>query len=97
MSPPLKVIGILALLFIGLVAMAAALGCAFITFATNDYRPIIASGIGFALLALLCFGVLLWWQRTEMAVRMIVFVVGVLPTLLALAELVRRTLNSLLG
>jgi hypothetical protein len=43
---------------LGIAALVAATGCAFLTFATNEYRPILALGIASGLLALICFGLL---------------------------------------
>jgi hypothetical protein len=74
------------LLGIGTLAMLAALLCAFATFATNDYRPVILSGIGFGLLALGCWLASVTWRR-EVTVDTCVIVP---PSILALGELLLR-------
>jgi len=81
------------LLFCGLVAVLGALACAFVTFATNDYRPIIAVGICLALTALGCFFGLIWWRRKD---TVFYGVVGVLPSIIALAELGSRAISAFL-
>jgi len=74
---------------VGFVAMLAGLGCAFLTFATNDYRPIMVSGIGLAALATTCFGLLIWRERGGLKSYT---AVGILPSLLALGNCVSRLL-----
>jgi ABC-type uncharacterized transport system permease subunit len=81
------------LFLVGLVAVLAALGCAFVTFATNDYGPILAAGFGFVALALSCFAFLSWRRPRE---RLLYLCAGMLPSLLALWELAYRTVNGLL-
>jgi hypothetical protein len=44
---------------VGSVAMAGSFVCCWVTFATNDYRPILAMGMGLWLLASACLVVLL--------------------------------------
>jgi hypothetical protein len=78
----------------GVFSTLAALGCAFVTFATSDYRPIIASGIGFSVLALSCHGALIWWGRQDTPLEVWC---GVLLSLIALAELLLRAANGLLS
>jgi hypothetical protein len=73
--------------FVGVIAMFGAVFCAFASFATNDYRPIIATGIGLSLVALTCFGILLWMRYPG---AIFYAVVGVPPSLLALGELLLR-------
>jgi hypothetical protein len=75
------------LLGFGKLAMLAALLCAFATFATNDHLPIIVAGIGFGLLALACWGASVGWRRQTTLVDLALIV---LPSLVALAELLRR-------
>jgi hypothetical protein len=90
----MRLFGVVVLGLIGMLSMFAALGCAFVTFATNDYRPIIASGFGFGLMALSCFGVLTWRQREG---RVVYLVIGVMPTIIAMAELLRRSALGILS
>jgi hypothetical protein len=79
--------------FVGLTAMVPALLCAFATFTTNDYRPIIASGVILSLMALACFGTMIW---AEGRAGVFYAIVGVLPSLLALGELLRRATYMIL-
>jgi hypothetical protein len=78
---------------VGLGAMFAALVCAFATFATNDYRLILASGIGLSLAALACFAALIWMRHRSAAFYALV---GVPPSLLALGELLWRAASMIL-
>jgi hypothetical protein len=73
--------------FTGLITMFGAIVCAVATFATDDYRPIIATCIGLSLVALACFGSLMWLRRPGWLCYAIV---GVPPSLLALGELSLR-------
>jgi len=76
------------LMFCGCLAALGALMCAFVTFATNDYRPILAAGAIFGVIALGFFTVLISRRRRD---AVFYVCVGVLPSLLALGELARRT------
>jgi hypothetical protein len=77
---------------VGLVAMFGSLTCAFATFTTNDYRLVIAIGIGLSLLALACFGNLIWLRHRSGALYAII---GVIPTLVALGELLLRATSMI--
>jgi hypothetical protein len=83
-----------ALLFLaGCLATLAANWCAFASFATNDYRPTLAAGFAFALLAVGCFGLLI--ARRPQG-RAFYLVAGILPSLVAMGELVARIASGLL-
>ncbi|MEI7683382.1 MAG: hypothetical protein WCL32_00035 [Planctomycetota bacterium] len=49
----------------GLLAVLGALACAFVTFATNDYRPIIAAGELLGAIGLCCFTALVLRRRKD--------------------------------
>jgi protein-S-isoprenylcysteine O-methyltransferase Ste14 len=83
----MKSIALDCLFTVALVAILGALGCAFMSFATNDYRPIIATGIGLSLLAMLCFAALVFWRRHATRFYMAVVLA---PTAVALGELLVR-------
>lgn len=78
------------LLIFGSLAVLGALACAFVTF-TNDYRLIIATGVILGATSLSCFTGLILWRRKDAGFYI---VIGVLPSLVALAELGRRAING---
>jgi hypothetical protein len=75
------------LALVGGLAMIAAIGCCHITFATNDYRPVLTAGFLFWLL-----GFVTWTALRVIHIlgeRVYLLTCGV-PTLLVWLELLRR-------
>jgi hypothetical protein len=49
---------------LGTLSLSVAVMCCYLTFATNDYRPILAAGLGLWVLGVLCLALSCWWNFT---------------------------------
>lgn len=81
------------LFLVGLLAVLGALMCAFATAATNDHRKVVAAGAGSAAAALVCFQALI---RLRPPSRLFYTIIGLQPSLFALAALMCRTVSGIL-
>jgi hypothetical protein len=75
------------LTLIAILAMLLAMGACYLSFATNDYRPILAVALGLWLLGSICFAVLYWLDRKS---RALILWLWAIPSALVWADLARR-------
>jgi hypothetical protein len=74
---------------VGILATLQGLICCYCTFATNDYRPVLAAGFACWLVGSACLAGLWRWRRLPVAVLLVGW--G-LPSVAIWAELLRRGL-----